>query len=100
MHSTSPERALRGLVVTVSALALAFFAAPSAMAATNAHPNENGKAASTTHGASASSHSHATKKTASAGQNKASSHQTSGTSGTSGDTSQPQPLSGADQNTG
>jgi hypothetical protein len=76
---------LRGLAVTFSAITLAAVAAtPSALAASS-HASSNGTAHSVDH---------------SSAQPAASDHSTQGTAGTSGDPTQPQPLSGADQQSG
>src|SRR4051794_8967121 len=102
MQPTSPPHVLRrGAVLTLSALTFSVFAAaPTALAAASPHASSNG----TDHSAAASQQSadahHAAGAQTSASSNTASSHQTDGTSGTSGDPTQPQPLSGADQNTG
>jgi LPXTG-motif cell wall-anchored protein len=92
-------------VVTAIFVVLALGAVvPSYAASGNGHGVKAGPASAsdsaataTRHGKSAASADKATK---SPGTSKAGGHATSGTAGTSGDPTQPQPLSNADQNTG
>src|SRR4051794_9183717 len=90
MPPSQRAQVLRGFAVTVPALALSVLAgAPSALAA-NSHADAHATSNATSH---ATSHANAH---AAAAHN----HQTQGTSGTSGDVGQPQPISTADQNSG
>jgi len=89
-------------VVPATLFALVVMGAPSALAATgNGHgTSADATTASSGHAAKGKSAGHATKSSSDKGSSQASSHTTSGTAGTSGDPTQPQPISRGDQNSG
>jgi LPXTG-motif cell wall-anchored protein len=106
MRSSTPARArtLLGLVCAVLLVGLTLTGSPAHAAKPDDPPgqsnNQGSSAPAASNGQAQSQSSKAKAKPTQAASPKASSHSTSGTAGTSGDPSSPQPLSNADQNSG